>query len=104
MSITVPQTITKDWRSIEQEDLTANRRIAIKNIQKETREMAPQWKKSQQKLYGSMLDITPEVSLGQVIINEGLSSMNTENNIAIAIAELTKIADRTIAEYVVERL
>ena len=104
MSISVPKTITKDWRSIEQEDLTANRRIAIKNIQRETREMAPQWKKSQQKLYGSMLDVTPEVSLGQVIMNEGLSSMDTENNIAIAITELTKIADRTIAEYVVDRL
>lgn len=104
MSITVPKTITKDWRSIEQEDATANRRIAIKNIQRETREMAPQWKKSQKKLYGNMLDITPEISLGQVIMNEGLSSMDTENNIAIAITELTKIADRTIAEYVVDRL
>ena len=104
MSITVPKTITKDWRSIEQEDATANRRIAIKNIQRETREMAPQWKKSQKKLYGNMLDITPEISLGQVIMNEGLSSMDTENNIVIAITELTKIADRTIAEYVVDRL
>ena len=104
MSISVPKTITKDWRGVEQEDATANRRIAIKNIQREIREMAPQWKKSQQKLYGNMLDVTPEISLGQVIINEGLPLMDTENNIAIAIAELTKIADRTVAEYVVDRL
>ena len=104
MSISVPRTITKDWRGVEQEDATANRRIAIKNIQREIREMAPQWKKSQQKLYGNMLDVTPEVSLGQVIINEGLPLMDTENNIAIAITELTKIADRTVAEYVVDRL
>ena len=66
--------------------------------------MAPQLKKSQQKLYGNMLDISPEISLGQVIMNEGLSSLDLENNIAIAITELTKIADRTIAEYVVDRL
>ena len=104
MSISVPRNITKDWRGVEQEDATANRRIAIKNIQREIREMAPQWKKSQQKLYGNMLDVTPEVSLGQVIINEGLPLMDTENNIAIAITELTKIADQNIAEYVVDRL
>ena len=105
MSITIPQTITKDWRSIDQEDATANRRIAIKNIQRETREMAPQWKKSQQKLYGSMLDITPDVSLGQVIImNEGLSSLDLENNVAITITELTNIADRPLADYIVDRL
>jgi hypothetical protein len=104
MSISVPRTITKDWRAVEQEDATANRRISIKNIQRETREMAPQWEKMQKKLYGNMLDISPEISLGQVIINEGLPLMDTENNIAIAITELTKIADRTIAEYVVDRL
>jgi hypothetical protein len=110
MSISVPKTITKDWRAVEQEDATANRRISIKNIQRETREIAPQRKKSQKKLYGNVWDITPEISLGQLLINEGLSSMDTENNIAIAIAiaiaitELSKIADRTIAEYVVDRL
>ena len=51
-----------------------------------------------------MLDISPEISLGQVLINEGLSLTDTENNIAIAITELTKIADRNIAEYIVDRL
>jgi Ser-tRNA(Ala) deacylase AlaX len=50
MSISVPRTITKDWRGVEQEDVTANRRIAIKNIQRETREMAPQWEKMQKNL------------------------------------------------------
>ena len=105
MSLTIPKTITKDWRSVEQEDATANRRIAIKNIQRETREMAPQWKAAQLKLYGNTLDITPDTSsLGQVISTEGLSLQDTDNNETIALQEITKIANRTIAEYVVDRL
>jgi len=105
MSLTIPKTITKDWRSVEQEDATANRRIAIKNIQRETREMAPQWKTAQMKLYGNTLDITPDTSsLGQVISTEGLSLQDTDNNETIALQEITKIANRTIAEYVVDRL
>ena len=91
MSLTVPKTITKDWRSVEQEDATANRRIAIKNIQRETREMAPQWKTAQMKLYGNTLDITPDTSsLGQVISTEGLSLQDTDNNETIALQEITK--------------
>ena len=72
MSVSVPKNISADWRNLEQEDKSANRKIQLKNIQREINEMAPQWKESQQKLYGNMLDITPDVSLGQVLIQKEL--------------------------------
>ena len=104
MSISVPKNITADWRNVEQEDLTANRKIQIKNIQRQTAEMKPIWKESQQKLYGNMLDITPDITLGEVLLTEGLSASNAENSRAIAFRDLTKISDETIAEYIIDRL
>lgn len=104
MSVSVPKNISVDWRSLEQEDRSANRKIQIKNIQREMQEMAPQWKEAQQKIYGNMLDITPDIPLGQVLLKEGLSFGNSENNRELALQDLTKISDATIAEYIVDRL
>ena len=104
MSVSIPKNISADWRVIEQEDRSAIRKIQIKNIQREMNEMKPAWKESQQKLYGNMIDISPDITLGQVLISEGLNASDVENNRATALRDLTKISDKQIAEYIVDRL
>jgi len=104
MSVSVPKNISADWRNVEQEDRSAIRKIQIKNIQREMNEMKPVWKESQQKLYGNMIDVSPDITLGQVLITEGLNANDVENNRATALRDLTKISDKQIAEYIVDRL
>ena len=75
MSVSVPpQKLGQDLRNVEVADKAALRKIQLKNIRRETVEMKPQWKAAQQKLYSNMLDITPDITLGQVLKAEAASS------------------------------
>ena len=104
MSVNVPKEITEDWRSLAQEDATANRRIAMRNLKRTERENKPLWKEKQRKLYGDVLNISPDWNLGNIIKTEGLLVENADNNRAKVLMELSKITDKQVAEYIVDRL
>ena len=104
MSITTPKEITRDWRNLANEDDSANRKIAMRNLERQEKENEPQWKERQKKLYATALDVSPDLNLGDIIKKEGLLVDDPNNNRAKVLTELGKITDKSIAEYIVDRL
>ena len=51
MSITTPKEITRDWRNLANEDDSANRKIAMRNLERQEKENEPEWKERQKKLH-----------------------------------------------------
>jgi len=104
MSITIPRIINSDRQLDASKDFAINTKIRIKNITRATKENAQSWKESQKRLYGNVLDVSPDTDLEQLIKIEGLASDDVDNNRAIALQNLTKIANEEIANYIVDRL
>ena len=104
MSITTPKENTRDWRNLANEDDSANRKIAMRNLERQEKENEPQWKERQKKLYATALDVSPDLNLGDIIKKEGLLVDDPNNNRAKVLTELGKITDKSIAEYIVDRL
>jgi hypothetical protein len=104
MSIGIPHTISKDWRELVAQDQANQRKIQLKNIERDTREMGPIWKQQQIATYPNLLDTTPDVPLEKVISSENSLANDADNNRAIAYRDLVSISSPTIAEYILDRL
>ena len=104
MSIGIPHTISRDWRQLLAEDEANQRRIQLKNIERDSKGMAPVWKQQQMATYPKLLDITPDIPLEKIISSENSLADNNDNNRAIAYRDLVSISSPTIAEYILDRL
>ena len=104
MSISIPHQITQDWRILASQDQAVNRKIQIRNLQREAIEAGPKWKAAQQNLYGNLTDITPDITLGQVISGETELAGNNSNNRALVLQDLIEISDAQVAQYIIDRL
>ena len=104
MSIGIPHTVTKDWRELVAQDQANNRRIQLKNIERDTREAGPMWKDAQMKTYPQLLDITPDVPLEKIISDESKFLQSPEESRALAYRDLVEISSPATAEYILDRL
>ena len=104
MSISVPRITNVDWRALAAQNAAVDRRYSIKNLQRNDFENAPQWKAKQQNLYGNLVDVTPDSSISNVIIQENSLASNAGNNLAIVTRDLRTIADPQVVQYILDRL
>ena len=104
MSTTIPRTVNQDWRVIASQDEANQRKIRIKNIQREIVENQPKWNAKQKELYGNLLQVSPEITEEAIITMEKQVSDDDGNNEAIAFQKLVSISSPEIAQYMIDRL
>jgi len=104
MSISIPRTVNQDWRVVAEKDAANQRKIQIKNIQREVLENQPKWDKKQKELYGNLLQVSPEVTEEEIITMEKQISDDDENNTAMAFQKLMSISSPEVARYMTDRL
>jgi len=84
MSISIPRMMNQDWRVVAEKDAAKQRKIQIKNIEREILENKPKWDAKQKEAYGNLLQVSPEISEEAIITMEKQISTDDANNAAIA--------------------
>ena len=105
MSVSIPKPATEDWRDKLARDDAKQRKIRLKNIDRDNKQADILFKEKQQKLYNNVVDVFPTEKLGTFIQEQSIISRDVRNNIETAKQKLRQVsANQEVADFIVERL
>ena len=105
MSVSIPKPVTEDWRDKLARDDAKQRKIRLKNIDRDNKQADILFKEKQQKLYNNVVDVFPTEKLGTFIQEQSIISRDIRNNIETAKQKLRQVsANQEVADFIVERL
>ena len=105
MSVSIPKPVTEDWRDKLARDDAKQRKIRLKNIDRDNKQAAILFKEKQQKLYNNVVDVFPTEKLGTFIQEQSIIRLDVRNNIETAKQKLRQVsANQEVADFIVERL
>ena len=104
MSVSIPKPVTEDWRDKLARDDAKQRKIRLKNIDRDNKQADILFKEKQQKLY-NVVDVFPTEKLGTFIQEQSIISLDVRNNIETAKQKLRQVsANQEVVDFIVERL
>ena len=105
MSVSIPKPVTEDWRNKLARDDAKQRKIRLKNIDRDNKQADILFKEKQQKLYNNVVDVFPTEKLGTFIQEQSIISRDVRNNIETAKQKLRQVsANQEVADFIAERL
>ena len=105
MSVSIPKPVTEDWRDKLARDDAKQRKIRLKNIDRDNKQADILFKEKQQKLYNNVVDVFPTEKLGTFIQEQSIISRDVRNNIETAKQKSRQVsANQEVVDFIVERL